>query len=393
MFADLPAPPVDPSPIWGQPLSERISTLLRRRRRVAWIYRSPDTSTFRYRAANMVAAVNADESSEVSAAWFSETELAAIAHLIPRLDRIVVVRYPMSGPLLRFLDRARHHQVPLVFDSDDMVFDPQFVPLVMDAIGTDTEDFASWVWWYSYTAQLEASMSWCQSGFTTGAALQEKMGPYFGARGARVIPNFLDRRQQGYSRQLLEAKMSRRFARRGPVSIGYFSGTATHGQDFAMVIPALSRLLRSDPQVRLRVVGRLDVAGAFDDVADQIDIVPFMDYLALPRAIAEVEINLAPLQHHLFTACKSELKYFEAAAVGTWTAASALPAFQDAIEHGVTGALVRAHEWDDALAEAVDLARDTAAYAERAEIAAERVYARYGWDRQSEHLSAALASC
>jgi glycosyltransferase involved in cell wall biosynthesis len=394
MFTDLPPAPPPGAPIWEQPLPERIGDLLRRPRRVAWIYRAPDTSTFRYRAANMVTALNSDPDCDIGAAWFSETELDAITHLVPRLDAMVLVRYPFSAPLQRLIDVAHHHRVRLVFDSDDLVFDPDLAPMVMDAIGTDREDFRTWSLWFAYMAQVNATMKACAEGLTTGTTLQQRMADYFPDGRVSVVPNFLERRQQEYSQELLDAKRASGWSRADPVTIGYFSGTPTHHHDFAIAAPALARLLRRDPDVRLRVVGSLDVIGEVAEVGpDRVEVVPFMDFLALQRSIAEVEVNIAPLQHHLFTSCKSELKFFEAAAVGTWTVASATPAFTGAIDDGVTGRLARAHEWDTALAEAVDLARDPAAYAEHAERAARRVHEDYAWDTHTGLVAKALAAC
>jgi glycosyltransferase involved in cell wall biosynthesis len=378
MFTDLPPAPRVTAPIWGQPLDERLGQLFAKERRVAWVYRSPDTSTFRYRVANMVNAVNSLECSDVSAAWFSDVELDSINHLVGFLDAIVVARYPCSAPLLRLIERADHHAVPLLFDVDDLVFEPALVPLVMDAIGEDRENFKRWETWFAYTSQLQATAQACHAGLTTVPTLKARLAPYFQDGGVDVIPNFLDRDQETYSRALLNAKRASGWARSGPVTIGYFSGSPTHAHDFAVAAPALVRLLRNDADLRLRVVGSLDVVGDVADFSQQIEVVPFMDFLSLQRSIAEVEVNIAPLQHHEFTACKSELKYFEAAAVGTWTVASATPAFAACIDDGATGRVVRAHEWDEALVEAVRLARDPQTYAQRMEIAAERAYLRYG---------------
>lgn len=391
MFTDLPEPP-SPHALWAAPLQERVKRMMQRPRRVAWVYRTPDTSTFRYRAANIVAALNADPHSDIGAAWFSEHELEAVDHLVGRLDAIVLVRYPFCAPLDRLVERARHEGVPLLFDSDDLVFDTEFAPLIIDALDEDPEDHATWSRWYSYLGQLNATMRRCVGGITTGRPLQAQMQAYFREDRVHVVPNFLDRAQESYSRQLLDAKRRSGWKRDKTVTIGYFSGSPTHARDFAVMVPALHRLLLSDSRVRLRVVGRLDMLGDLAELpADQIEVVGFMDYVELQRAIAEVEVNVAPLQHHEFTACKSELKYFEAAAVGTWTVASASPAFVGATRDGRTGRIARAHEWDDALAEAVDLARDTTAYAHRAEEAAHDVYERYGWNTMADRIGTAVA--
>lgn len=70
--------------------------------------------------------------------------------------------------------------------------------------------------------------------------------------------------------------------------------------------------------------------------------------------------------------------------------ASDTPPLRSAIRDGSTGRVVRAHEWDAALREAVALARDADDYAERAEQAAADAYARYGWDTHTDDIVAAL---
>ena len=98
MFTDLPpdAPPARRD-LGAAAAPSGSADLLRRPRRVAWIYRAPDTSTFRYRAANMVAALNADPDCDIGAAWFSETELDAITHLVPRARRDGAGALPVLG--------------------------------------------------------------------------------------------------------------------------------------------------------------------------------------------------------------------------------------------------------------------------------------------------------
>ena len=72
---------------------------------------------------------------------------------------------------------------------------------------------------------------------------------------------------------------------------------------------------------------------------------------ATARAIAETDINLAPLEPgNPFCEAKSELKFFEAAIVGVPTIASATEPFAAAIEDGISGLVVSDSEgWRRAL--------------------------------------------
>jgi glycosyltransferase involved in cell wall biosynthesis len=106
--------------------------------------------------------------------------------------------------------------------------------------------------------------------------------------------------------------------------------------------------------------------------------------------IAEVEINIAPLQDNSFTNCKSELKFFEAAICGTLTLASPTVSFRNSIAHGKTGFLVPSHAWDLALEEAVAVVEDKSRYSAIARTAFDFVQKAYGWDRHAHTIARAV---
>ena len=70
-----------------------------------------------------------------------------------------------------------------------------------------------------------------------------------------------------------------------------------------------------------------------------------VSYLEMLKMMAEVDVNIAPLLINNFTNCKSELKFFEAAAVETTTIASPTYAFKEAISDGKNGFLAKPGEW------------------------------------------------
>ena len=74
------------------------------------------------------------------------------------------------------------------------------------------------------------------------------------------------------------------------------------------------------------------------------------DFLNLQRLIANVEINLVPLQNNVFTNCKSELKYFEAGIVGTVSIASPIFSYKKVIADKENGYLSNSYEWCEKLA-------------------------------------------
>ena len=386
MFTRLVSDNFHYNPPWeAEPLEDRLRDIDRDLPRVAWLYERPDTSTFRYRVYNMVESLRRETPQQVAASWFSGTE---IRHLLPRvaeLDALVLARVRYDADVGRLIAAARAHRVPVIFDCDDLVFDIDYVHLILDTLDQDTKTSANWDGWYAYCGRLEAVARLCDAGITTNAFLAERMREVVGGP-VHVVPNFLNRHQQEVSDLLLGAKRSRGFAGDGTVGIGYFSGSPTHNRDFAIAAPALARLLESDPDVRVRVVGFMDTTGPLGAHANRVEMVPLHDWVNLQRLIAEMEINIAPLQDNVFTNCKSELKFFEAAAVGTWTVATPTATFAAAMEGEDTGRLCRAHDWDAALEEAVALARTPQRYAAAAETNADAVRDRYGWNQFADSI-------
>jgi glycosyltransferase involved in cell wall biosynthesis len=389
MFSDLVPGPLSYAPPWErQPLAARLDALRRGRPRIAWLYEKPDTSTFRYRCLNppeTLAAARPD----LGAAWFELADAPALMQEMAELDVLVLCRVRYDATVARLAARARATGTRLLFDCDDLIFDTRHVHLVLDTLDQPTTADEHWNFWFAYVGRVEATARLCEAGITTNGYLAERLASVLGGAPVGIVPNYLAPDQEAASRALLAAKQERGFRGDGRVTVGYFSGTATHNKDFAVAAPALARLLEADPEVDLRIVG-FPPSGQLASFGHRVEIVPLQDYLNLQRVIAEVEVNIAPLQDNVFTNSKSELKFFEAAAVGTWSIATPSFTFRRAIRDGVTGRLARAHEWDAALAEAVALVRDPARYAPKALAAAEEVYMRYGWNRHAERIMAAV---
>jgi glycosyltransferase involved in cell wall biosynthesis len=114
---------------------------------------------------------------------------------------------------------------------------------------------------------------------------------------------------------------------------------------------------------------------------------PFHDYVNLQRLLGTVEFNLMPLQSNAFTDCKSELKYFEAASVGTLSIASPSYTYSRAIRNGETGYLSKAHEWTEAILQAID---NIEAYGSMASQARDDALLKFGWQHQTETILNAL---
>jgi glycosyltransferase involved in cell wall biosynthesis len=170
-----------------------------------------------------------------------------------------------------------------------------------------------------------------------------------------VVPNKLSNPDLEIADEILENRKElsslRSLAPDGEIRIGYFSGTLSHNRDFATIANALLEIMEKYPQVRLVLVGPLDVKNALSKFSARIEQLPFVDRKKHFRNIASVDINLAPLElGEPFCEAKSELKFFEAGIVGVPTVAVKNQTFSEAIMDGVDGFLAKdIAEWVEKL--------------------------------------------
>jgi glycosyltransferase involved in cell wall biosynthesis len=181
-------------------------------------------------------------------------------------------------------------------------------------------------------------------------------------------------RQERLDQQRLDQQ--RLHGEQPPFVLGYFSGTGSHNRDFATITPVLAELMGRYAHLRLHVVGHLDVGGALLAYNERIRRLPFVPWQDLPSLLAQVDVNLAPLElDNPFCQAKSEIKYTEAALVGVPTVASPTQAFAYAIGHGETGLLAATPDaWREAL---VRLIEEPAYAVALGEAARQAVYADY----------------
>jgi hypothetical protein len=360
--------------------------------RAAYFYEAPDTSTFRYRAFNVAQALAAEPPGGASAAWFIRDDLDGMDRVLDRCDVLVLCRTRYDARVARLVEAARARGRRVLFDVDDLVFDPDYAHLVLDTLGRDLGDAQVWDEWFAYVGRLAAAFRLCDGALVTNPYLAARAAEAFGdGRPVRVIPNFLEQEQQALSHRIWVAKALSGWARDGRVHLGYFSGTPTHDRDFALVAAPLARLMDEDERLTLRLVGFLEPGPALARHRARIERFPLQDYLNLQRLVGEVEVNLVPLQDNVFTHCKSALKWFEAAPVGTLTVATPTYAYRHAIAHGETGWLAPTHAWESVLREVLrDLDAHWAGPGDVAERARDAALDAHGWRNQARAITAAL---
>lgn len=278
-------------------------------------------------------------------------ESTVVSYRDPRLDEllaaadaVVVYRAPATIQLLAQLDglRASRPSVPLLFDVDDLIFDPDLTSEV-PALKTLRDDEAAL--WLEGVRRYRTSMEACDLYVGSTAMLCHHATAVTGmpserfANGVGIV-----------LAQTSDAALRRQRAA-GPVRIGYLSGTTTHDRDWAEVEPAVLEIMGRHPTVELWLGGHLTPSSAIDAVADRVQRLPLLDWRELPTVLRDLDVNLAPLEPlGRFNEAKSAIKWLEAALTETPTVASPTEPFREAIEHGVNGIIATTHdEWVDGL--------------------------------------------
>ncbi len=362
-MAGKPTPPRFPDP-WAPSIEQRVRRVtVPGAHTVAYVYEVPDTSTFRYRVFNMVEALGLEHDGQpISATWFTRAELPILERLIGDVDTLIICRTRYTSRFDSLVTRARASGCRVLFDVDDLIFDVRYVSLVLETLDRNPGE-PMLDEWFAAMSRQGAMLRLCDGAITTNHFLAERIED-FAPLPTWVVPNFLNALQLERSAEIRRTRHASSRSQ-GVTTIGYFSGTPTHNRDFELVSTALARVMTRHSDVRLRIVGFLDLGPALRGFSDRVDSLPLTDFLTLQTIIGSTSLNVVPLQTNVFSNSKSELKYFEAAIVETPTMASPTYSFRLAIDDGVNGYLVDAYDWEDRLERAVCGDLDLAGVAER----------------------------
>lgn len=328
---------------WGEPFGFMPPSA--RHFRILFVSGDSNSPSHQYRVTNVIQGL---AEHGVEADWIPVDKVEALGGRLASYSLVVFWRVALIPVIDRITAACRFANVPVVYDTDDYVFEPRVANVkYVDGIRfLPAAEMELYEWGVkAYRAMLLR----CQfSTFST---------PFLAARGAElgrtshVIRNGLDRR-------FLEMAALPPLKRNDDlVMIGYTPGSRTHQRDFRNAAPAVARVLAENPKARFKIVGDFDPFEypEFLAVSDQILIDPTLGREQLREKIRTFDINIAPLElNNPFTEAKSELKYFEPACLGVPTVATPTQVFVDSIEPGITGFLARTtEEWYDALTKLV----------------------------------------
>lgn len=261
---------------------------------------------------------------------------------------LLFFRCPVDSTVREIIALAHGHGKKVYFDIDDLVIDTSYtddLPVVRDMSYEDKAVFDDGVRRIGETLRL------CDGAITTTRALAGELTKYVDM--VRINRNVASSEMVTLSAAACLVRQDE--PPRDYVSLGYFSGSLTHNEDFALIVPALAEVFSARPMVRLTVTGVSGLPEELKPFSSRIDLVPNVDWRELPKLYASIDVNLAPLVDTLFNRAKSENKWMEAALVEVPTVASDVGAFAEVITSGKTGILCDStEEWVSALLSLVD---------------------------------------
>ncbi len=272
---------------------------------------------------------------ETEIRWYRDPELPALA---AAADAVVCYRVPATVQLLGVLDSVRRdpRAVPLLFDVDDLIFDPSLRGRVRGLSALPVEEQE--LWWHG-VARYRTTMEACDLFVGSTEQLCDRVTEVSGLPTRRFANGV------GTALGRLSDAAVRRPRTPGPLRIGYFSGTTTHDEDWASVEPAVLRVMGTHPDVELWLGGHLTPTPALSVVSDRVRRIPMRAWFELPDLLRDVDVNLAPLhltgdpRLDLFNESKSAIKWSEAALVGTPSVCAPTEPFRELVIHGTSGML------------------------------------------------------
>lgn len=367
---------------WNIPFGKRFSQFLSGKIKIAYFYEQPNNSSFRYRTYNMTEALNKLTDGEISASYFFMSNISDARLIVEYADLLVVCRSRYSPQLEFFLQSFRSRGKKILFDIDDLVFDLDYVDVLIDSLDLDISSSQVLDDWFSYVGRMGKCLKMCDGAIATNGFLADRVQE-FSNLPALVIPNFLNEAQQNYSNELLFAKKNGFYSSDGKNTIGYFSGSPSHNLDFKVVTPALLELFQRDSSINLFIAGYIEPDETLKKYSSRIHYHPFTDYVNLQKLIASVDVNIVPMQDNVFTNCKSNLKYFEASIVGVSSVATPVFTYRNSISNDVNGYLAQSHQWVDKIHQALI---DSSPCSYVSEQARSHTLDNYSWDSKIENI-------
>ena len=292
----------------------------------------------RYRVLNQMEQLNAGFLGSVEIFYLK------LNPLIVRDFRVIIFyRCPWTEEVDKAITLAKSLNKKVFFDIDDLVIDTNYtdlIPYIQTLSDSQKTIYNNGV------VRMRKTLKLCEGAITTTEALAKELIKYV----PKVFINRNVASEEMFKLSELALKTKSKLENQKEIIIGYFSGSITHIDDIKMIIPALIRIFEEFKNVKLFLMGEIDIPNELEKYSSKIIKKSFLDWKKLPIFISRVNINIAPIKESIFNEAKSENKWLEASLLKVPTIASNFGAFKKVIRNGETGLLCSNNEeWYNAL--------------------------------------------
>lgn len=247
----------------------------------------------------------------------------------------IFFRCPITNEVKEFIEIAKSENKTVFFDIDDLVIDQKYTNTIKYLKTMSKEELDLYNDGVNRTRE---TLKMCDYAITTTERLADELKNY-------VKEVYINRNVASEKMAELSIKAVEEIKKdENKIIMSYLSGSITHNDDFKLILPVVQRLMKENKNLYLKVVGLLDVPNELEEFKERILTAPFVSWLELPKIIASIDINLAPLEKSIFNEAKSENKWVEAALCKVVTVASNFGAFKTCIKDGVNGVLCDTEE-------------------------------------------------
>lgn len=329
--------------VWDQnTLAERLKLLKDGTgKKIVYVYPIPEPIGFRHRVFNQVNVINQIKG-YIATYFFTDKDNELqdnLSTILENADVLILCRLALGRSVSELISQAKRQGIKLIYDIDDYIFEPDIALELFEQIGIDHN---GWQEWINRVGQNSLIAKLVDGFITTNDFLADKIKQKYD-KPIGIFPNMVAREQIDISDKLLSEKKG------GIFKIGYFSGSKSHDQDFALIEDELHEFMQKHENVVLHIGGHLSLSDMFSDLTSRIEYQRMVNYLELQKAIARCDVNLIPLVENEFTNCKSEIKFMEAGLVEVPSIASPTFIYKKIIKNKRNGLLAKKGEWGKAL--------------------------------------------
>lgn len=299
---------------------------------------------------------------QVRLLWREQLDSWAFTPHLLWAEAVVVCRLAATHAVLRAMAAARRFGLPVYYDIDDLLFDPEHCPPPLASYG-GTLSPAQHRRFGLDVPLVAAAMGQADGLIVSTPTLARRwreLHPNWD-RPVWVLPNLAPP-------ELWHQPSPPRLPGAGPLRLVVASGTTAHKQAWQEELaPALALLLARNPQLRLDLLGHLQVPEPLLAWSERIRCRPFTAYGRYLQQLAQADIGLVVLEPGTFTDAKSAIRWMEFSLLGLASVLSPTATYTEQLEHGREALFARGVEaWVQAVQQLIDDPARRLALAQRA---------------------------